>query len=89
MSNPEFKHLYKKQLVRRVKIIRVLAYISAIIAVISFIIFFVTDYKLNWSWLIIGFTYILMPINFVMQMRRIQKEIKFREERAKNRESDE
>lgn len=84
MSNPEFKHLNKKQLRKRVKILNVVVYIAGIIAVASYVAFFITDYKFNWSWLLIGLTYTLLPYNFVMQKRRMQKEIAFREERLKN-----
>ena len=83
MSNPEFKHLNKKQLKKRVKALNVVVYVAGIIALASYIVFFVTDYKFNWSWLLIGATYTLMPYNFVMQKRRMQKEIAFREERLK------
>jgi len=84
MSNPEFKHLNKKQLRNRVKILNLVVYIAGIIAVVSFVAFFITDYKFNWSWLLIGLTYTLLPYNFVMQKRRMQKEIAFREDRLKN-----
>jgi len=84
MSNPEFKHLNKKQLIKRIKILKVVVYIAGIIAVASYVAFFITDYKFNWSWLLIGLTYTLLPYNFVMQKRRMQKEIAFREERLKN-----
>ena len=83
MSNPEFKHLNKKQLRKRVKIFNALVYISGIIAIASFIVFFTTDYRFDWSWLLIGLTYTLFPINLVMQKRKMQKEIAFREERLK------
>ena len=87
MSNPEFKHLSKNQLKKRVQILNIVVYIAGIIAIASFVTFFITDYKFNWSWLFIGLTYTLLPYNFVMQKRRMQKEIAFREERAKLRES--
>ena len=87
MSNPEFKHLNKKQLRKRVKILNVVIYIAPIIAVASYVTFFITDYKFNWSWLLIGVTYTLLPYNFVMQKRRMQKEITFREERLKKQNS--
>ena len=87
MSNPEFKHLNKKQLRKRIHILNVVVYIAGIIAVASFVVFFITDYKFNWSWLLIGLTYTLLPYNFVMQKRRMQKEISFREARLKNQNS--
>ena len=89
MSNPEFKHLNKKQLRKRVKIFNALVYIAGIIAVASYTAFFITDYRFNWSWLLIGLTYTLFPINLVTRKRKMQKEIAFREERLKRaKESD-
>ncbi len=84
MSNPEFKRLNKNQLRKRVKILNVVVYIAGIIAVASFVAFLYTDYKFNWSWLLLGLTYSVLPYNFVMLKRRMQKEIVFREERLKN-----
>lgn len=88
MSNPAFKHLSKKQLGRRVKIFTVLIYIAFTIAVGSYITFFIVDYKFDWSWLLIGLTYTLFPFNFITQIRRMKKEIEFREERARKRNWD-
>lgn len=87
MSNPEFKHLKKEQLKKRVKILNVVIYVAPVIAVCSYVAFFITDYKFNWSWLFIGLTYTLLPFNFVMQKRRMQKEITVREERLKKQTS--
>lgn len=87
MSNPEFKHLNKKQLRKRAKTLNVVVYIAGIIAVASCVAFFITDYKFNWSWLLLGLTYTILPVNFVMLKRRMQKEIAFREERLKKQNS--
>jgi len=87
MGNPEFKHLKKEQLKKRVKILNVVIYVAPVIAVCSYVAFFITDYKFNWSWLFIGLTYTLLPFNFVMQKRRMQKEITVREERLKKQTS--
>ena len=87
MSNPEFKHLNKRQLNRRVRILRVVVYLAGIIAIASFIAFFIIDYKFDWSWFLIALTYTLLPINFVIQIRRMRKEIAFREERRASRNS--
>jgi hypothetical protein len=86
MSSSEFKHLRKEQLKKRVKLFSVLVYVGYAIAIASFIVFFTTDYKYDWSWLLIGLTYILWPINFILQKRRMLKEIEFREDRAKRRQ---
>lgn len=87
MGNPEFKHLKKEQLKKRLKILNVVIYVAPVIAVFSYVAFFITDYKFNWSWLFIGLTYTLLPYNFVMQKRRMQQEITFREERLKKQTS--
>jgi len=83
MKSSEFKHLRKEQLRRRVKILRVLIYLFIAIAIASFVVFFSTSYKYNWAWLLIGLTYILLPVNYVGQIRRMNKEIQFREDRLK------
>ena len=82
----EYKHLKKEQLRRRVKIFTVLIYISAAIGIAGILIFFATDYKFNWSWLLIGLTYILLSVNYVGQIRRMRKEIQFREDRLKQKQ---
>ena len=81
MIASEFKHLRKEQLKRRVKILNVLIYVAVAIGITSLIIFIITDYKFNWSWLLIALTYILLSINYVGQIRRMRKEIDFREDR--------
>ena len=86
MIPSEFKHLSKQQLRKRVNILNVVVYIAAAIAIASFVIYFATDYEHNWSWLLIGATYILFPFNLVMQKRRMQKEIAFREERLRKKQ---
>jgi amino acid transporter len=83
MIASEFKHLNKEQLRKRIKILKVLVYLFAAIGIGSFVVFFVTHYKHNWSWLLIGLTYILLTVNYVSQMGRMRKEIKFREDRKK------
>ena len=86
MSNPAFKHLKKEQLKRRMKIYGILIYVAFAIAIGSFITFFVTQYVHNWSWLLIGATYILFPFNFIIQIRRMRQEIAFREERLRKKQ---
>jgi len=81
MIIPEFKHLRKERLKKRVKILNVLSFVSAVIGIASFVVFFLTHYKYNWSWLLIGLTYILLSVNFVGTIRRMRKEIQKREDR--------
>jgi hypothetical protein len=81
MIVPEFKHLRKEQLKKRIKILNVLIYASAAIGIISFVVFFLTHYKYNWSWLLMGLTYILLSVNFVGMIRRMRKEIQKRGDR--------
>jgi len=80
MAGKEFKHLNKKQLKNRVKILNVLIYLFAAIGLASFIVFFYTHYKFNWSWLLIGLTYILLSVNYSAQLRRMRREIRQRNE---------
>ena len=86
MSNPAFKHLKKEQLGKRVKIYGVLIYVAFAIAIASFVIFFSTHYKYNWTWLLFGATYTLFPFNFIIQIRRMREEIQFREDRLKRKQ---
>jgi len=76
----------KEQLKRRVKILNILIYVAAAIGIASLIVFFITDYKLNWSWLLIALTYILLSINYIGQIRRMRKEIVFREDRLRQKQ---
>ncbi len=85
MIVPEFKHLRKEQLLKRIKIFQLLIYLSAAIGLTSFVVFFLTHYKYNWSWLLIGFTYILLSVNFVGTIRRMRKEIERREDRLQQK----
>ncbi len=85
MIVPEFKHLKKEQLIKRIKILKLLIYLSAVIGLTSFVVFFLTHYKYNWSWLLIGFTYILLSVNFVGTIRRMRKEIERREDRLQQK----
>lgn len=84
MVAPEFKHLRKEQLKKRIKIFLVLSYASAAIGMTSFVVFFLTHHKYNWSWLLIGLTYILLSVNIVGNMRRMRKEVQKREDRLKS-----
>ena len=86
MIPSEFKHLRKEQLKRRVKILSVFIYVAAAIGIASLIVFFLTDYKLNWSWLLLALVYIVLPIDFVGQIRRMRKEIAFREDRLRQKQ---
>ena len=81
MIPPEFKHLKKEQLNRRLKIRNVLIPLFAVIGIGSFIFFFTTHYKHNWSWLLIGLTYILLAVENARTNRRTRAEIQKREER--------
>ena len=76
----------KEQLKRRVKILNILIYVAAAIGITSLIVFFITDYKLNWSWLLIALTYILLSISYIGQIRRMRKEIAFREDRLRQKQ---
>ncbi len=80
MIIPEFKHLSREQLKKRTKVLYLLSYVSAAIGIASFVVFFLTQYKYNWSWLLIGLTYILLSVNFVLTIRRMRKEIRKRED---------
>ena len=81
MITSEFKHLRKEQLKKRLKILHILIYLFAAMGLTSFVVFFMTHYKYNWSWLLIGFTYILLPVNYAGQMRRIRAELQRWEDR--------
>jgi len=81
MSNPAYKHLKKDQLKRRLRIYGVMIYVAFAITIASYVIFFSTHYKYNWTWLAIGATYTLFPFNFIIQIRRMREEIQFREGR--------
>jgi amino acid transporter len=85
MIASDFKHLRKEQLIRRVKILNILIYVAAAIGITSLIVFFKTDYKFNWSWLLIALTYILLSINYIGQIRRMRKEIVFQEDQLRQK----
>jgi len=89
MIVPEFKHLRKEQLKRRLKILQILIYLFAAIGITAPVVFFMVDYKYDWSWLLIGLTYILMTINYAGQMKRIKAEIQKREDRLHSRQLNE
>lgn len=88
MIASEFKHLKKEQLKKRLKILNILVYLFAAIAIASFVVFFTSSYKYHWSWLLIGLSYTLLPVNYVGQMRRMRKEILKREDRLKQKQED-
>lgn len=81
MIPSEFKHLNKEQLKRRLKIRSYLIYLFAAIGIAAPVVFFMTDYKNNWSWLLIGVTYILLAVENARTNRRIRAEIQKREDR--------
>jgi hypothetical protein len=83
MIPSEFKHLNKEQLYRRVKIRNVLIPLFAAIGIAAPVVFFSTDYQHNWSWLLIGLTYILLAIDNARTNRRTRAEILKREDRLK------
>lgn len=86
MIAAEFKHLRKEQLIRRLKILQILIYLFAAIGIAAPVVFFMTDYKYNWSWLLIGLTYILLTINYAGQVKRMRAEIQKREDRLLSRQ---
>lgn len=81
MIPSEFKHLDKEQLNRRLKIRSYLIYLFAAIGIAAPVVFFMTDYKYNWSWLLIGVTYILLAVENARTNRRIRAELQKREDR--------
>jgi len=83
MIPSEFRHLNKEQLKRRLKIRSYLIYLFAAIGIAAPVVFFMTDYKHNWSWLLIGVTYILLAVENFHTNRRIRAELKKREDRLK------
>lgn len=83
MIPSEFKHLRIEQLKRRLKIRSYLIYLFAAIGIAAPVVFFMTDYKYNWSWLLIALTYILLAIENIRTNRRTRAEIQKREERQR------
>ena len=81
MTVSEFKHLNKVQLRRRCRILHILVYIFAAMGLGSFVMFFMVHYKFDWSWILIGVTYLLLAVQYGMQMRRLQRELRRREDR--------
>ena len=61
-------------------------YLFAAIGIAAPVVFFMTDYKYNWSWLLIGLTYILLTINYAGQVKRMRAEIQKREDRLLSRQ---
>ncbi len=84
MIPSEFKHLRKEQLKRRLKIRSYLIYLFAAIGIAAPVVFFMTDYKYNWSWLLIGVTYILLAVENARTNRRTRAELQKREDRLIN-----
>ena len=84
MIPSEFKYLRKEQLKRRLKIRSYLIYLFAAIGIAAPVIFFMTDYKYNWSWLLIGITYILLAVENARTNRRTRAELQKREDRLIN-----
>lgn len=81
MANKEFKYLKKEQLNRRIKIRKVLIPLFAAIGLGSFVFYFTTHYQYNWSWLLIGVTYILLAVENARTNRRTHAELQKREDR--------
>lgn len=86
MANKEFKDLKKEQLQRRVKIRNMLIPLFAAIGIASFVFFFTTHYQYNWSWLLIGVTYMLLAVENTRTNRRTRAELKKREDRLQKRQ---
>ena len=68
----------KEGLLRRMRIFRIVVYVAAVIALGSFA-FCIIDWH-GISWILIGATYALLAVNFVIQIRMIRKELRRRED---------
>ena len=77
MPDKLYTKIKKKNLLRRIRIFRVLVFVSGAIAAASFT-YCIIDWT-GWSWILIGATYTMLAINFGMQVRIIQKELARRE----------
>jgi hypothetical protein len=78
MADALYTKIKKKNLLRRIRIFRVLVYIAAAIAAGAFT-YCIIDWH-GWSWILIGATYVLLAVNFGMQVRTIKKELARRED---------
>lgn len=77
MADELYRKIKKDNLHRRLRIFRVLVYVAAAIALGSFA-FCIIDWH-GISWILIGATYAMLAVNFVMQQRLIKKELLRRE----------
>lgn len=78
MAGEEYTKIKKDNLLRRIRIFRVLVIVAVAIAAGSFA-FCIIDWH-GFSWILIGTTYALLAVNFVMQQRLIKKELQRRED---------
>jgi fatty acid desaturase len=78
MTDPLYTKIKKENLLRRIRIFRVLVYVAGAIAAGSFA-YCIIDWK-GWSWILIGTTYVMLAINFRIQVRAIKQELARREE---------
>ena len=77
MEDELYRKIKKDGLYRRLRIFRVLVFVAAAIAVGSFA-YCIIDWH-GVSWILIGATYAMLAVNFVMQQRLIKKELARRE----------
>lgn len=77
MAGEEFMKIKRKGLLRRMRIFRIVVYVAAAISLGSFA-FAIIDWH-GFSWILIGATYALLAVNFVLQIRMISKELRRRE----------
>jgi len=77
MADELYRKIKKVGLYRRLRIFRVLVYVAAAIALGSFA-YCIIDWH-GISWILIGATYAMLGVNFVMQQRLIKKELARRE----------
>jgi len=77
MADELYRKIKKVGLYRRLRIFRVLVYVAAAIALGSFA-YCIIDWH-GISWILIGATYAMLAVNFVMQQRLIKKELARRE----------
>lgn len=77
MDGEEFRKIKRDKLLRRMRVFRVLVYVAAAIAAGSFALCIIDWHGV--SWILIGATYAMLTVNFVMQQRLIKKELGRRE----------
>jgi fatty acid desaturase len=73
MAAEELMHIKQEKLMRRLRIFRMVVYVAAVIALGSFALCII-DWQ-GFEWILIGATYVLLAINFGMQIRMVKKEL--------------